>query len=106
VWNEDDATIHHTLGLSLVRQDRLDEALMELKIAAERAINNPRFIYVYAVALNSKGKTVDAIRTLTDAHDVFSNNRDILRALISFNREVGNEQLARTYTSKLAVARP
>ena len=106
VWNEDDATIHHTLGLSLVRQDRLDEALVELKIAAERTRNNPRFVYVYAVALNSKGKTADAIRTLTDAHDVFSNNRDILRALISFNREVGNEQLARTYTSKLAVARP
>ena len=79
---------------------------MELKIAAERTINNPRFFYVYAVALNSKGKTADAIRTLTDAHDVFSNNRDILRALISFNREVGNEQLARTYTRKLAVARP
>jgi tetratricopeptide (TPR) repeat protein len=106
VWNEDDATIHHTLGLSLVRQERLDEALIVLKIAAERTTNNPRFIYVYAVALNSKGKTADAIRALTDAHDEFSNNQDILRALISFNREVGNEYLARTYISKLAVAKP
>lgn len=105
VWNEDDATIRHTLGLSLVRQGRIDEALIELAIATRRAINNPRFVYVYAVALNSTGKAMDAIRALTSAHDQFPNDQDILQALISFNRELGNDELVRIYTSKLAVPR-
>ena len=105
VWNEDDATIHHTLGLSLVRQGRIDEALIELAIPTGRAINNPRFVYVYAVALNSTGKTMDAINALTSAHDQYPNDQDILQALISFNRELGNDELVRIYTSKLAVPR-
>jgi predicted CXXCH cytochrome family protein len=105
VWNKDDATIHHTLGLSLVRQGRIDEALIELEIATGGAINNPRFVYVYAVALNSTGKTMDAISTLTGAHDQFPNDQDILQALISFNRELGNDELVRIYTSKLGVPR-
>ena len=105
VHHEDDATIHHTLGLSLVRQGRIDEALIELAIATGRAINNPRFVYVYAVALNSTGKTMDAISVLKGAHDQYPNDQDILQALISFNRELGNDELVRIYTSKLAVPR-
>ena len=45
-----DATLHHALGLSLVRQGRRDEALRELKLATELAPDNSRFSYVYGVA--------------------------------------------------------
>lgn len=45
-----DATLHHALGLSLVRQKRAAEALAELKRAAELAPDNERFAYVYEVA--------------------------------------------------------
>jgi Flp pilus assembly protein TadD len=105
VWNEDDATIHHTLGLSLVRQRRFDEALIELEVATERTTTNPRFVYVYAVALNSTGKTAGALSVLTSAHDQYPKDQDILQALIAFNRELGNDELVRIYTSKLAVPR-
>ena len=63
---------------------------------------NPRFIYVYAVALKSTGKTDDAIAQLQTAHDRFPDNVEILQALISFNREAGNEFAAQRYMKKLA----
>jgi Flp pilus assembly protein TadD len=45
-----DATLHHALGLSLVRQKKGEEALQELKRATELAPDNARFAYVYGVA--------------------------------------------------------
>ena len=46
-----DATLHHALGLSLVRQQRGPEALRELKRATDLDPRNERFAYVYEVAL-------------------------------------------------------
>ncbi len=45
-----DATLHHALGLSLVRQGQRAAALEELERATELAPDNPRFAYVYGVA--------------------------------------------------------
>ncbi len=50
-----DATLHHALGLSLVRQQRKDEALRELRRATELDPGNARFKYVYEVALDELG---------------------------------------------------
>lgn len=50
-----DAMLHHALGLSLVRQQRKDEALRELRRAAELDPANARFEYVYEVALEELG---------------------------------------------------
>jgi predicted CXXCH cytochrome family protein len=44
------AALHHSLGLSLVRQQRKPEALKELKRATELDPANRRFAYVYEVA--------------------------------------------------------
>ena len=46
-----DPTLHHALGLSLVRQQRGPEALRELKRATDLDPRNERFAYVYEVAL-------------------------------------------------------
>jgi hypothetical protein len=51
------AAIKHSLGLSLVRQRNLGEALPLLRDAAALDPNNARYAYVYAVALNSTGST-------------------------------------------------
>ncbi|MFG1343931.1 cytochrome c3 family protein [Xanthobacter autotrophicus DSM 431] len=48
---------HHALGLSLVRQKRYAEALAELRRGTELAPDEPRFAYVYAVALQSTGQS-------------------------------------------------
>ncbi len=60
------AALHHSLGLFLVRQKNLPAALTSLKRAAELAPDNARFIYVYAVALDSTGRNREA-RAVVDA---------------------------------------
>lgn len=65
----DMALIRHSRGLLLVRADRKDEALAELREAARLAPEVGRFVYVYAVALNSLGYSEDAIRVLQEAID-------------------------------------
>ena len=47
--------IRHALGLLLVRQHEYTAALPLLQRASELAPDNPRYAYVYAVALNSSG---------------------------------------------------
>jgi Flp pilus assembly protein TadD len=44
------AALHHSLGLSLVRQQRKAEALRELRRATELEPGNARYKYVYDVA--------------------------------------------------------
>jgi Flp pilus assembly protein TadD len=93
--------VYHALGLSLVRQDRTAEAIEQLGKAARLAPDNARYVYVYAVALNSTGNTERAIMVLQGAHNRFPNNTDILNALVAFHRDSGNSEAARTYAEKL-----
>ena len=75
--NEDDASLHHSLGLLLVRNKRHNDALQELGKAAELQPDNSRFVYVYGVALNSLGQTDAAIAVLRDANKRFPGDPDI-----------------------------
>ncbi|HWM90847.1 MAG TPA: tetratricopeptide repeat protein [Thermoanaerobaculia bacterium] len=50
----DEAGVHHSLGLLLVRLGRLDEALPELARAVELAPGEARYAYVYEVALSER----------------------------------------------------
>ena len=97
----DHADLHYALGLLLVRQKKTDEAVVELGAAASLMPENSRYIYVYAVALNSTGKPDEAIEQLQVAHDRFPDNVEILQALVSFNRDAGNEFAAERYIKKL-----
>jgi tetratricopeptide (TPR) repeat protein len=63
----DMALVRHSRGLLLVRAERRDEALVELRVAAELAPEAARFVYVYAVALNSLGDPAGALRVLEEA---------------------------------------
>ena len=99
--NTDSADIHHALGLSLVRQQRTGEAIEELKQAAKLNPQSARYIYVYAVALNSTRNTQQAVMVLQGAHNRFPNNTDILAALVAFHRDNGNTDAARIYADKL-----
>ena len=69
--------------------------------AARLAKDNARYIYVYAVALNSTGKPQQAIEQLAIAHDRFPKNVDVLQALVAFNRDAGNAFTAERYMKKL-----
>jgi tetratricopeptide (TPR) repeat protein len=102
----DNAAIHHALGLSLVRQQRAGEGVEELRLASILSPDDARYVYVYAVALNSTGKQEEAIMVLQGAHNQHPNNRDILSALVAFLRDMGNEAAASTYAGKLRELSP
>ena len=98
------ADIHHALGLTLVRRKSLDEAVEHLRLASELSQEDARYVYVYAVALDSLGKRRSAIDILTTAHERHPGNRDILSALASFHMQQGEEQKAREYIERLRAA--
>jgi len=93
--------LQHALGLSLVRQKKLSEAVVALGQAAKAEPSNDRYAYVYAVALHSAGKTDEAINVLERAFALNSRNKDILAALISYNRNAGNSSAAMKYEQLL-----
>ena len=51
-----DAGLHHALGLTLTRLKQADAALAEFRQASELEPDRARYLYVYAVALNSAGR--------------------------------------------------
>jgi tetratricopeptide (TPR) repeat protein len=97
----DSATLHHAMGLSLVRAKRHNEALVELKKATELTPTSARYYYVYGVALHSLGQKDQGIRILETANQTYPFDRDILSALVAFYRETGDGEMAQRYTSKL-----
>jgi predicted CXXCH cytochrome family protein len=102
----ENADAHHALGMSLVRQKRTDEAIEELRLASVKAPHSARYIYVYAVALNSTGQPEQAVQVLQNAHERFPNDTDILSALVAFHRDMGNQGAARGYAEKLRAITP
>jgi predicted CXXCH cytochrome family protein len=84
------AVAHHALGLSLQRQKRTEEALGELGAAARLAPDDPRFGYVYGVALHDAGKRPEAIRVLRAVVEKHPWDRDVLLALAAFEHEAGD----------------
>jgi len=101
-----DAGLHHALGLAFVRLKREDEAIAELRRAAELEPDRARYVFVYAVALNSTGHKSDAIQTLKDNLARHPEDRDTLGALIGFHRDAGDIGTALSYAEDLAKLEP
>lgn len=97
----DPAPIEHSLGLLLVRQQRLDQALDHLGRAANAAVSSARYAYVYAVALDSVGRTADAITALESARGRYPGDPQILSALVGYHRQLGNTAQASQYQRML-----
>jgi predicted CXXCH cytochrome family protein len=100
------AELHHALGLLLVRSGDKGEALQEFATAATLAPDQPRFAYVYAIALHSGGQAGRALTVLRDADRRHPYDLEILSALISINREQGDAHSALAYARKAAEALP
>ena len=101
-----DAGLHHALGLTLIRLKRPDGALQELRQAAELGADQPRYIYVYAVALHSTGRGDEAMIVLKEGLARHPGNRDVLLALITFSRDAGDLVSALEYAERLARLAP
>jgi len=94
------ADVHHALGLLLVRQKKLSKAIKHLSRAASERPENVRYSYVYAVALNGAGQSDKAIAVLEQLHTAHSENREILDALITFHRDMGDFNAMVLYIKK------
>lgn len=101
-----DAAAHHALGLLLIRQQRLPEALTALAEAARLGGDNPRYGYVYAVALNGASQGPKAIQELETVLAKHPNDRDSLMALTAFQHDAGNLDAARNFARRLSALEP
>ena len=89
-----------------MRQRRLPEAVEALAQAVKLGPDNAHYRYVYAVALHSTGKPDDAIQVLEEAHARQPNDRELLYALVTFNRDRGDLAAARRYAQQLLTLAP
>ncbi|WP_230874699.1 ammonia-forming cytochrome c nitrite reductase subunit c552 [Methylomonas sp. LL1] len=77
VHQPDAAELHHSLGLLAIRRKNLPQALSSLKRAAELAPTQPRFAYVYAVALSGLGRKDEAKAVVKSALDSLPNDPEL-----------------------------
>ena len=78
----------------------------ELRRATELEPDRARYAYVYAVALHSAGRGAEAVSVLKEALDRHPADRDILLALVNYNRDAGDIAGALAYAEQLARLAP
>jgi tetratricopeptide (TPR) repeat protein len=100
------AAVRHALGLLLVREQRLAEAIDELRAAATADPETPRYAYVYAMGLHAVGRADAALDVLREIHRRFSGERDALFALATMSRDKGEVEEALAYATKLSAVVP
>ena len=91
----------YALGLLKIREKQYSDAVPLLAKAASLQPSNARYSYVYAVALQSSGQVNQAIGILQRAHEGRPADRQILNALIAFERDNGNIPAATVYAQEL-----
>jgi len=96
-----DPDLHHALGLTRIRQQRYDEAIEHLAHAVEYAPHQPRYAYVYGIALHSIGEFQLALLALREAHGRQPGHVDLLFALATISRDIGDNESMREYASRL-----
>jgi tetratricopeptide (TPR) repeat protein len=103
---QDPAALHHALGLAMVRQGATAQALPELRRAAELAPEVPRYPYVLGIALNSTGQSDAAVSVLEKAQQQHPNDRELMFALATMERDRGRQAEARRWTEAILSLNP
>jgi tetratricopeptide (TPR) repeat protein len=99
-------SLPYALGLLLVREKRMDEALAPLARAAELAPDQPRYAYVEALALQGLERREQALSVLAAALERHPRDHDLLLAATTMSRDQGDAAAARTYAERLYQAHP
>jgi Flp pilus assembly protein TadD/nitrate/TMAO reductase-like tetraheme cytochrome c subunit len=98
--------LHHIHGLLRVRQNRMPEALVELRKASQLAPGNARFAYVHAVALDSVGDSTAALEEIRRVLPGNRGNVELLLAAATFSRNAGDFKAMQAYRQALIDANP
>ena len=96
----------HALGLCLVRQQRLAEALSPLGAAARGAPARARYAYVHAVALHEAGRRSEALATVEAAHSRHRDDPDLSELLADYRWQAGDQSGARAAAAEFAARWP
>ena len=91
----DNGTANVAYGLHLVRLDRHDEALTQLSRAAHAPDAQPRFVYIYAVALDSLGQRERALTALREGIGRWPWSFDLLTTLVLYIGDDSSPELHR-----------
>ena len=102
----DSAMARHALGLSLIRQRRLDAALEQLRRASELEPTSARYGYVYAVALQSAGRPQEASRVADEVLGRSPYDADTLIAAATWANQRGDVAATLRYLTTLRLVRP
>lgn len=102
----DDPSLHHAMGLALVRLGETDAAAEWLARAVELSPEQPRFAYVLGIALNSTGESDRAIDVLELSLAEHPYDRDLLTMLALLHRDRGELSAAQGYARRLIEVAP
>lgn len=94
------AILHHALGLWYVRNKEHEKAVTALKKAAVLDKTNPRFSYVYAVAIG-ESKPKEAIAILEEAYHRHTGDQQIVSGLVYYTKQIGASSKSEMYKKKL-----
>ncbi|MCU0939389.1 MAG: tetratricopeptide repeat protein, partial [Burkholderiaceae bacterium] len=97
--------LREALGLALVRRGDKRAALDEFASAYRAATAQPRFAYLYALALDDAGRRPEALRVLSDSGRRGA-SRDVLLALASLRAQSGDAAGAQAALQTLAAINP
>jgi predicted CXXCH cytochrome family protein len=102
----DDASLQYALGLTMIREKHYDDAMQRLAAAVHYDPKNPRYNYVYAVALYDSGRKSDAIATLEASLKSNAYDQASLSSLTEWLGESGNSAEALVYAKRLEQLEP
>lgn len=102
----DSGATHHSYGLFLIRQQQYGEAMPYLKAALKQTNAQPRYAYVYAIALDNKNRTKNAIKVLAKANKRWPNQYDLLMTLVLYTEKAGDKNSIYKYLSVLTAIAP
>lgn len=94
-------SVHHSYGLYWVRMQDYTRALDHLKRSTQGTDAIAHYAYVYAVALDSLGKTSEAINQLIAANQRWPKHYSLLTTLIAYLEKMGETADIEKYTSEL-----
>jgi len=102
----DSAGVQHSYGLMLIRESQYAQALPYLKEAFELPTGQPRYAYVYAIALDNQQQLSGAIAVLEVANKRWPNQTDLLLTLVRYLEKNNEINKAYRYLSDLSRIAP
>lgn len=96
-------SLHHALGLTLVRLQRKTDAMVELRRAVAIEPDNARYGYILALALHDAGNAAQAVQVLERIAGRVP-DRAVLQALAEFERGLGHTASAARWAERLREA--